>query len=162
MRMMAVAMSDELDPPRKFYALKPRTFERANELRPQLSLPGKPPDPPENQRIDVRDHYERAKTPGPVLTLGQKVGLQNDVHVILQDNLVHANAGGLNNLAPKRKRRSRRTRDYFVVVIPLDAFFAYVAFGHYSNVMTMAYGVAGIIISTIGLGWVMFGVMDDY
>ena len=155
-------MADELDPPRKFYELKPRAFERANEPLPPPSPHAQPPREPQNQRIDVRDHYESAKTPGPVLTLGQKIGPKNDVHVILEDNLAHANAAGLNKLAPKRKRRSRRTRDYFVVAIPLNAFFAYVAFGHFSNVMTMAYGVAGIILATLGLAWVMFGVMDDY
>ena len=155
-------MSDELDPPRKFYQLKPRTFEVANELSAPPPAAGMPPDPLQSKRIDVRDLYQQAKTPGPVLALGQQTAARNEVHVILQDNLAHANAAGLNTLTPKPKRRSKRTRDFFIVVIFLDAFFGYAAFGPYSNVALMAYGVAGIIISTVGLAWVMFGVMDDY
>ena len=97
-----------------------------------------------------------------MLTPPGRVGAQNQVHAILQDNLAHANAAGLNTLTYKRKRRSRRTRDYFLVTILFDAFFALVAFGPYSNVALMAYGVAGIIITTLGFWWVMFFVMDDY
>ncbi|MGH7957400.1 MAG: hypothetical protein ACREH8_10365 [Opitutaceae bacterium] len=55
-----------------------------------------------------------------------------------------------------------RTRDFFLVVIPADIFFAYAAFGPYSNAALMAYGIAGIVLATLGLAWVMFGVMDNY
>ena len=84
------------------------------------------------------------------------------MHAILQDNLAHANAAGLNTLTYKRKRRSRRTRDYFLVTISLDTLFGFLAFGPYSNVVIMAYSIAGIILTTLGLWWVMFFVMDDY
>lgn len=155
-------MADEPDPPRKFYQLKPREFEVVNELSSAIPQ-GRNHDPAHPiGRIEVRELYQQANTPGPVLPVGAKVVLKNEVHALLDDNLARANAAGLNELTPKPKRRSRRTRDFFAVVIPLDLFFGYAAFGHYSNVAMMAYGVAGIIISTIGLGWVMFFVMDDY
>jgi hypothetical protein len=158
-------MADEPDPPRKFYQLKPRPFEQVNEpssTTPATSAPGLPREPAPGKRIEVRNLYEHAQTPGPVLTSPGKEGTRNEVHVILQDNLTHANAAGLNTLTYKRKRRSRRTRDYFLAVLSLDAFFAFAAFGPYSNVALMAYGVAGIILTTLGLWWVMFFVMDDY
>jgi hypothetical protein len=155
-------MADEPDPPRKFYQLKPREFEVVNVpssgLAPGQQLRSSPPP----QKIEVRDLYQQAGTPGPVLAVGEKVAAKNEVHVLLHDNLTRANAAGVNELTYKPKRRSKRTRDYFLVVIPLDVFFGYAAFGHYSNVAMMAYGVAGIIITTLGLGWVMFFVMDDY
>ena len=154
-------MADD-DPPRQFYQLKPREFETVNRRVPQTPAAGNGAPQQANQRIDVRDLYEQAKTPGPLLATARAAARKNDIHLILEDNLAHANAAGLNTLSPKPKRRSRRRRDYFLVMIPLTAFFAYAAFGPYSNVMLMAYGVAGIILSTLGLGWIMFGVMDDY
>ena len=155
-------MADD-DPPRQYYQLKPREFEAVNRPVSQTPAAADGAQPQANERIDVRDHYQQAKTPGPLLATARAAAARkNDIHVILEDNLAHANAAGLNTLSPKPKRRSRRTRDYFLVMIPLTAFFAYAAFGPYSNVMLMAYGVAGIILSTLGLGWIMFGVMDDY
>ena len=155
-------MADEPDPPRKFYQLKPREFEQLNERSPSLpGAPKSPPSPP-GAKIDVRDHYQHARTAGPVLPIHRAATQKNDVHVILEDNLAQANAGGLNELTPKPRRRSRRTRDYIIVAGSLDAFFAFAAFGPYSNVALMAYGVAGIIICTVGLAWIMFAVMEDY
>jgi hypothetical protein len=153
-------MPDE-DPPRQFYQLKPREFEAVNRPSPPPA-PAGGGMPPTTGRIDVRDILKQASTPGPVLPTTRATAQKNDVHVILEDNLARANAAGLNALSPKPKRRSRRRRDYLMVMIPLNAFFAFAAFGPFSNVMLMAYGVAGIILSTLGLGWIMFGVMDDY
>ena len=158
-------MADESDPPRKYYQLKPRAFEQVNAPVSPSPVPTPPVAPGESKtggRIDVHDLYEQARTPGAVLTPPGKPGAKNQVHVILQDNLAHANAAGLNTLTYKAKRRSRRTRDYFLVTISLDALFAFIAFGPFSNIALMAYGVAGIIITTLGLWWVMFFVMDDY
>jgi len=152
-------MADELDPPRKYYQLKPREFESVNDPLSSTDAPGRPP---ETKKIEVRDLCAQACTPGPVLNTAQKVSEKNQIHVILHENLARANAAGLNNVTPKPKRRSRRTRDFFLVLVPLDAFFGYAAFGPHSNVGLMAYGVGGMIIATLGLTWVMFFVMDDY
>src|SRR5262245_17975095 len=121
-------MAEEPDPPRKFYQLKPREFELLNDP-PSAFVPlGHKPDPDHHTRkIDVREIYEQARTPGPVLAKVHKP-LANDVHVILHDNHARANAAGLNELTPKPRRRSRRNRDYFLLLIPLDAFFAFMAF----------------------------------
>jgi hypothetical protein len=159
-------MADDSDPPRVFYQLKPREFERVNALS-GSSTPDAPPSdenpaPPAPAKIDIHDLYAQAAIPGRVLATGERVGAKNEVHVILKENLNQANAAGLNHLAPKPKRRSRRTRDYLLVLISLNAFFSFAAFGPYSNAVTLAYGVAGIIFSTLGLTWVMYFVMDDY
>ena len=157
-------MADDSDPPRVYYQLKPREFERVNAApapAASATTAAATPDPNPAERIEVQDLYRQAATPGPLLT-PHKTGTQNEVHAILRENLDRANAAGLNTLTPKPKRRSRRTRDYLLVVTALDLFFGFAAFGPYSNVGTMAYGVAGIIISTLGLAWIMFFVMDDY
>lgn len=159
-------MADDSDPPRVYYQLKPREFERVNA--PAVSpAPAEPsaalaPAPDPSAKIEVRDLFAQAAVPGPVLAQGEKVGVKNEVHGILKENLNHANAAGLNELAPKPKRRSRRTRDYFLVVIPLNAFFGFAAFGPYANPVSFIYGIAGLIFVTIGIGWVMFFVIDDY
>ena len=160
-------MADESDPPRVFYQLKPREFERVNAIPGESSSSAAPsaaegsvPNAP--GRIEIQDLYQQAAVPGPALPRTEKNEPKNEVHVILKDNLNHANAAGLNTLAPKPRRRSKRTRDFIVVVVPLNAFFGFAAFGPYANPMSMVYGVAGMIFSTIGIGWVMFFVMDDY
>ena len=159
-------MADDSDPPRVYYQLKPREFERVNavtppppsvELTPAVS---QPPDP--SAKIEVENLLAHAAVPGPILAHGQKEVVQNEVHGILKENLDRANAAGLNTLAPKARRRSRRTRDFLFVVIPLDAFFGFAAFGPYANPVSFIYGIAGLIFSTVGIGWVMFFVMDDY
>lgn len=60
------------------------------------------------------------------------------------------------------RRPSRRKRDYWLILILLNGFFATVAFGPYRTPMTLTYGIAGIIVTTLGLTWVMWFVMDDY
>jgi len=158
-----VAMVDEPDSPRKFYQLKPREFETLNQFRPAASEPGPAAGlQSADKKIVVQEFYEQANAFRHPLPRDKTLTPMNDVHVILNDNLARVNAAGLNELAPKPRRRSRRLRDFLIVSISLDAFFAFAAFGPFSSVATMAYGVAGIIISTIGLGWVMFFVMDDY
>lgn len=158
-------MADESDPPRVFYTLKPREFERANPPPappPSVPSPGESPVPATSDRIDIRDLYAQAATPVPLLTHGDRSVVRNEVHELLHDNLARANAAGMNDLAPKPRRRSRRLRDYFILVIPLDAFFGFAAFGPYQNVVTLAFGVGGMIVTTLGIGWVMFFVMDRY
>jgi hypothetical protein len=86
----------------------------------------------------------------------------NEVQQMLRENPGRANAAGINNVDTAPRRRSRRARDYWLVLIVMNGFFASVAFGPYRNPMTLTYGVAGIIVTTVGLTWVMWFVMDDY
>jgi hypothetical protein len=155
-------MPDELDPPRKYFQLKPREFETVNN---PPRVPGQTNAQEEAEaaagRISVQDLIKQAKMPGAALS-GPPAQPRNEVHAILQDNLTHANAAGLNQLSPKPKRRSRRKRDYWLLLLGLDGFFAFMAFGPYANPMTFIYGIAGIIMFTLGLTWVMWFIMEDY
>jgi hypothetical protein len=163
-------MADELDPPRKFYQLKPTEFERMNRP-PGESLPAQQPDSPvapeaidrtAPERIEVRDLVRHGATGVPLLGANQPANRANDVHTMLQENLAKADAAGLNEVTPRRRRPSRRKRDYFLLLIPINAFFAFWAFGPWANAVTFVYGIGGIALFTAGLSWVMWGVMDDY
>src|SRR5688500_9204977 len=100
-------MSDEPDPPRKFYQLKPKEFEQVNP-----PVTGAPAD---SAPTGVQGHLQAANTrPGSAPAPAKPSGALNDVQAILRDNLARANAAGLNDLAPKPKRRSRRNRDYWL------------------------------------------------
>ncbi len=153
-------MRDEPDPPRKHYQFKPREFERANDHPGHAAPDSDPAIRP--ARITVQDHLHAANATPPPTRAPQASATANDVHGILRDNLTRANAAGLNDLAPKVRRASRRKRDYWLLLLSINAFFAFVAFGPYANPMTKLYGLAGFIMFTLGLTWVMWFVMDDY
>ena len=153
-------MRDEPDPPRKHYQFKPREFERVNDHPGHAAPDSDPAVRP--ARIDVHDHFKAANASAPAPRSPQPKATENDVHGILRDNLDRANVAGLNDLAPKVRRRSRRKRDYWLLLLTVNAFFAFVMFGLNANPMTRLYGLAGFIMFTLGLTWVMWFVMDDY
>jgi hypothetical protein len=161
-------MPDESDPPRKFYQLKPKEFDSVNAHPPQsppaAGDPGTPdPGPSEinHGRIDVKDLFKHASTPGRALSRKERAEA-NEVHAVLAANHARANAAGLNEVSLRPRRASRRKRDYWLLLIPVNAFFAFVAFGPYRNPMTFIYGLAGMVLFSIGLTWAMWFVMDDY
>ena len=153
-------MRDEPDPPRKHYQLKPREFQRVNDHPGHTAPDSDPAVRPE--RIDVRDHLDTANATTPPVRATRAVNAETEVHALLRDNLDRANAAGLNDLTPQLRRRSRRKRDYWLLLFTVNAFFAFAAFGPYANPMTQFYGFAGFIMFTLGLTWVMWFVMDDY
>lgn len=161
-------MGDDHEPPRKFYHLKPKEFDRVNPA--PSDNPAAPPTrrdagahlPDTAARIDVRDLARQAAGTAPLLGVNAPVNRANEVHAILQQNLDRANAAGLNDVPPAPRRRSRRTRDYFLLLIPVDAFFAFAAFGPGANLLSFIFGLAGLAAFTASLTWVMWFVMDDY
>jgi hypothetical protein len=160
-------MPDDSDPPRKFYQLKSAEFERLNqpprEAEPAEPTPAKPGaelDP--SQRIDVRDLARQANENTPLLGVNSPANRDNEVHAMLRENLAHADAAGLNALKPVKKRSSRRKRDYWRVMLVVNAFFAFWAFGPYANPVTFVYGLGGMVFFTSGFTWVMFLIVEDY
>ena len=164
--MLPAAMPDEPDPPRKFYQLKPTEFERVNPARPPVADPSAAPDPGPSgatptERIDVRDLNRQAIGTAPLLGVNAPVNRANEVHAMLQGNLDAADAAGLNEVPFQPKRRSRRKRDYWLLLITGNAIFGFFALKG-GSVVTLVYSGAGIIFFTLGLTWVMWFVMDDY
>ena len=160
-------MSDEPDPPRKVYGFKPRTFETANEPRPNAPAPALPTrDPgivPASERpIDVRDLARQATGQGRALEGVAPVNRANEVHAMLQDNLARANAAGLNDLAPKPKRLSRRKRDYWLLMAIGNLALAVLAVVGHSNLFMLVGSIAGMGLVSAAITWIMWHVMEDY
>jgi hypothetical protein len=83
------------------------------------------------------------------------------VHDILRENRIAEEKSGWGRVKRGGRRRSRRLRDFLLVVIPVDvALVVYMRF--YSSTMTLVYAGAGLTLFTSMLAWVMFVVMDDY
>lgn len=159
-------MADDPEPPRQYYGFKEREFERANAPRPAPSPTSGQPvreiDP--NAPIDVRELHRQASVPGPVLSPEAKPVGENEVHAILRENAAVEQAAGLNNLAPLPPRRSHRKRDYALLMIAGNGFFAILAtFGlRTSNVILFVSSIAAIGLISAAVTWVIWFLMDDY
>lgn len=159
-------MPDEPDPPRKFYELKPREFEAVNAQprHPGESPPaaGAPPGP-QPDAIDINDLIRSANAGGAGLSPKAGPVVENDVHAILRDNLARAEAAGLNELAPKPRRKSRRKRDYWLLMAGACAVFGTILLtSGPRHPITFILALGGLVISTVGLTWILWFVMDDY
>jgi hypothetical protein len=80
---------------------------------------------------------------------------------ILMENQVAEVEAGLADLNHKARRRSKRNRDFILVVGSLDLAIV-IAMRMMPGPMSMIYGVAAITLITSTVGWVTFFVMDDY
>ena len=83
---------------------------------------------------------------------------------MLRENHAWENAAGLNELAPKARRKSKRKRDYLVTMLvanpPMWALFAFALY--YRNPYLLAYAGGGIVLFNVSFTWVMWFVVDDY
>ncbi len=116
------------DPPRKFYGLKPREFEKLNE-------PGKAPEK----------------------------SVEHDVYAMLQHNREVEKQHGFDEVSEiPVKKKSRRKRDYWLVLIGGNLLLlGMVAIARF-NPISLIYGFSGIIIFTLSFTWVMWFIVDDY
>jgi hypothetical protein len=157
----------------------PAAFERANH-------DGQPP-------IDLRDVIAAANVrpapfaPGSPAPASRPVSAPHDVPSLLQFNLAIENKRGLHKLKPLLFRRSRRRRDYLVLMafigvvifstLVIESFVAVQVqvlaarmpdqFWPIFNAVLfhspiLAWGLAAFATFAIALGWLMFGLMDDY
>ena len=151
---MIAAPTDPTEPesPRRQFRLKVPEIARTDQ---PLDAPGA--DGP----IDVQQHLRRAAGPPPraVPTTAQS---ENDVHGILRTNAAHAKSAGLNAVVPRRRRPSRRKRDYWLVLIGGNLVFVGAAAVGSRNVVTVGFAFGGIIFFSLALTWVMWVVLDDY
>lgn len=184
-------MADDADPPRKFYQLKPKEFERVN-APPPPATPEPSKSPPVDGvapagKIDVRELAHAATSNAPLLGTNAPANRVNEIHAMLQANLARENAAGLNTLAPLAKKRSRRRRDYWILLATVNTaivaiYAAQIVLGfqvqclaarmpfEFVNLLWFAVTTPqlyvipalGMAFFTAGLTWVMFSVMDDY
>jgi hypothetical protein len=147
-------MSDDSDPPRKFYRLKPKDFEMVNE--PTSAAPA------DSSPTHVRGHLRAAfSSPPPSAITPQPQA--NDVHALLRDNVARANAAGLNELTAVRARRSRRKRDYWrLMALGTIILGGIAALTGPRMPIPFIYAIAGVVLFNLGLWWIMWHVMEDY
>lgn len=81
--------------------------------------------------------------------------------ILLENRIAEVESGWGRILHRKRRRISRRTRDYLLVVGTLDlAILGFV--GWSPNPVSFVYGIAAVTLLTSSAAWIMFVVMDEY
>ena len=144
-------MTDDPDPPRKIYGLKPREdFARANP-------PAAPsPDGP----TDVQSLIQSANAADLATKGNAPVNRPNDVHALLQHNLKIANTAGLNRVAldPNHvSKHQRRVRRFWLFVLLFDGpVGAYAWWTGHENPYMFTFAVAAIAYFTTRLAWQTF------
>lgn len=140
------------EPPPKTYGFKDRDFKRDN-----LRGPGAEPLP---------TAQELAIMAGPVIATPKgatspKADDPNDVFTHLQRNRAVEKQHGL-DAVEIRKIKSRRKRDFWLLLVGGNlAIAAGVALSGF-NLINVIFGLAGLILFSLGVTWVMWQVMDRY
>jgi len=146
------------DPPRKNYDFKEREFKRDNPVGSAV-----PPMPTTKELAMMAGPAAPKVPPGPA-TLNGGVNREadpNDVYTLLRHNRAVEQRGGLDEVEIKRVR-SRRKRDFWVIVVPTDILLVWLTWVGRDNPVQFVVGLAGLVLVTVGLAWIMFQVMDRY
>lgn len=153
-------MPDEPDPPRKVYGFKERDFKRDN-----APTAASPPPP------SVKELAKMATAAAPVAsghkalpahaTGKAKADDPNDVYAVLKQNRQAAAKHGLNDVEIK-KIKSRRKRDFWLIIVGGNLAIIGGVWLSGINVITVIFGLAGLILFSISVSWIMWQVMDRY
>jgi hypothetical protein len=110
----------------------------------------------------VPDGFEpKAATPGVPPAFSAR-GEAIRVADILLENRIADEQSGWKSVQPKRRRFSRRTRDFFLLVGSVDlAILVFTLHGN-KEPITFVYGISAVALLSSSAAWVMFVVMDDY
>lgn len=145
-------MPDEPDPPRKVYGFKQREFKRDNA--------------PSSEAAPMPTAQDLAKLAGfhhdpSARKSDAKAGDPNDVHVVLQQNRKSEQKHNLDAIEIK-ETKSRRKREFWLLLVGGNLFIIGGVWLSGINVLTVIFGLAGLVIFSLGLSWVMWQVMDRY
>ena len=140
------------DPPRKNYVTKPREFERVN-----LPAADAPPVP------TARDLARLAGNPVPTPrgATGPKAGDPNDVFAVLGHNRAVEKKHGGDEVVLK-KVRSRRQRDFWLLLVPSNLLLAVLTWQGRGDPLILVCGLAGMVVASLSITWIMWQVMSDY
>jgi hypothetical protein len=160
---------DPPDPPRKFYGLKPRTFEAVNgpqSAAPTDALDSRPDPgiaPAAAGPITVEGLNRAAAGQAPALGVNGPVNHANGVHDILELNRRRAATSGEFTLKEQPPRRSRRKRDYWILVIMANGgSVGFMGLVTRFDGAAMLGGLGAGLFFTFALTWIMWFVMDNY
>lgn len=142
----------EPDPPRKNYGFKEREFKRDN------APTGSVPPPPTVKELAM---MAGPVTASPKGATGPKADDPNDVFATLQHNRAVEQQLGA-DAVEIRKIKSRRIRDFWMLLIGGNLLIvgSVVVLG--PNVVTVMFGFGGVILFSISLTWIMWQVMGRY
>lgn len=153
-------MPDEPDPPRKFYGFKDRDFKRDN-----APASASPPTPTakdlammSGERVPLKSAARSDDLPNSAKA---KPGDPNDVYAVLQQNRESAQRHSLNEVQ-LRKIKSKRRRDFWTMLVGGNLLIVGAVLFTGVNVYSVILGLAGIVMLSLGLAWVMWQVMDKY
>jgi hypothetical protein len=140
------------DPPRKNYGFKDREFKRDNAV-----TPGAVPMPTAKELAIMAG----PAVPTPKGPTGPKAGDPNDVFTTLQENrAVETKAGG--DLIEIREVKSRRKRDYWLLILSSEALLGVITVQGRGNPMVFVCGLAAMVVVGVSITWIMWQVMDRY
>lgn len=119
-------------------------------------------DAPVPVESDVTGHVLRPKEIERLNTPA-KPDDEDAIHVpsILKENTTVEQESGYAALTHRKRRMSRRTRDFFLVVIPFDLT-VFAVMRSQSNPAVLIFGIGAMVLATVSGAWIMFFVMDDY
>ena len=145
---------DEPEPPPKVYGFKEREFKRENN-----PASGLPPMPTAKDHAIMSGHLARK----PQASSGgvNRTADPNDVYAVLQQNRAVEEKLGFDEMEI-RKIKSRRMREYWLTLIVGNLFIVGVVTLIGFNPFTLVYGLAGIVMFSLGLTWVMWQIMAKY
>jgi hypothetical protein len=143
---------DEPDPPRKVYGFREREFKRDNAP----AAGGETVPSAQDLAKLAGFHHDPAARKSVA-----KAGDPNDVHVVLQQNRKSEQQHNLDAIEIK-ETRSRRKREFWLLLVGGNLFILGGVWLSGINVLTVIFGLAALIIFSLGLSWVMWQVMDRY
>ena len=165
---------DDKEPPIRRLVLRPREAAPA-------APPHRPPDNPgEDAPAEIRWDgipFTRPEAPGPqggASVFKAKEIVPTDprpfsgdesvisIHSMLDQNRRAADESTPALIAMPRRRRSRRHRDFALVLGGAGVSFAVLAFVFIRNLPFLGLATFGIVFTTAILGWIIYGVMDRY
>ncbi|MGY8720209.1 MAG: hypothetical protein ACKVI3_20795, partial [Verrucomicrobiia bacterium] len=89
-------------------------------------------------------------------------GEQNDVRAWREDQRVIENQAGTDDLTAPPKYLYRRRRDFVILLLLGNGFFGGMMFLNPQNPFVLMFGLAGIILSSVGGYWIIYHLMQKY
>ncbi len=111
--------------------------------------------PPKKYELKPRE-FERLNRKDPA---GK--GAEHDVHAILEQNRSAEQRMGLDTVTI-RPAKSRRKRDYWLLLLTVNSVFASVGWLGRANVVVLVFVLAGLVMFNLSLAWIMWVLVDDY
>jgi hypothetical protein len=115
-------------------------------------------EPKPRQFVFKAKEFERINAPAG----SQEPSADHDVYAIRRQLRERERAAGRDDLSPRPARRSRRKRDYWLLMLAGNAGFGSIALIGRGSPVVFVSGMAGVLILSIGLTWVMWFIMEDY